>query len=97
MASKGGVGLDIDCSAVPLREPGMEPFEIMVSESQERMLCVVEPGRVDEVSRCASAGRRWPRSIGVVNDSGRLRVLDGERGVAADLPVGDPRRRLPAL
>src|SRR3984893_17976135 len=43
MASKGGVGLDIDVSGVPLREPGMEPFEIMVSESQERMLCVVAP------------------------------------------------------
>src|SRR5436305_1362598 len=49
MASKGGVGLDIDVSSVPLRERGMEPFEIMVSESQERMLCVVEPARVDEV------------------------------------------------
>src|SRR5437764_10342995 len=43
MASKGGVGIDIDVSEVPLREPGMEPFEIMVSESQERMLCVVAP------------------------------------------------------
>src|SRR5207302_4724065 len=42
MASKGGVGIDLDVSRVPLREPGMEPFEVMVSESQERMLCVVE-------------------------------------------------------
>ena len=49
MAAKGEVGLDIDVARVPLREPGMEPFEIMVSESQERMLCVVEPERVDEV------------------------------------------------
>ena len=47
MASKGEVGIDIDIAAVPLREADMEPFEIMVSESQERMLCVVEPGRVD--------------------------------------------------
>src|SRR5581483_5482458 len=39
MASKGGVGLEIDVARVPLREPGMEPFEVMVSESQERMLC----------------------------------------------------------
>src|SRR5436305_12382442 len=53
MASKGGVGLELDVSNVPLREPGMEPFEIMVSESQERMLCVVEPSRVEE----ALAGR----------------------------------------
>src|SRR6266480_5932266 len=43
MASKGGVGIDIDVSKVPLREQGMEPFEVMISESQERMLCVVEP------------------------------------------------------
>src|SRR5262245_11276305 len=43
MASKGGLGLDIHVDRVPLREPGMEPFEIMVSESQERMLCVVAP------------------------------------------------------
>ena len=49
MASKGEVGLDIDVSRVPLREADMEPFEIMISESQERMLCVVEPARLDEV------------------------------------------------
>ncbi|MHB8492166.1 MAG: phosphoribosylformylglycinamidine synthase subunit PurL [Solirubrobacteraceae bacterium] len=54
MASKGGVGMDIDIDAVPLREPGMEPFEVMVSESQERMLCVVDPANVDAVlSLCA--------------------------------------------
>src|SRR3954465_8446101 len=49
MAAKGGVGLDLDVRRVPLREADMEPFEIMISESQERMLCVVEPERVDEV------------------------------------------------
>src|ERR1700731_3616207 len=49
MASKGGVGVDIDVAQVPLREPGMEPFEVMVSESQERMLCVVEPANVERV------------------------------------------------
>src|SRR4051794_37568358 len=43
MASKGEVGVDIDVAQVPLREAGMEPFEIMVSESQERMLCVATP------------------------------------------------------
>ena len=88
MASKGGVGLDIDCSAVPLREPGMEPFEIMVSESQERMLCVVEPARVDEVTAVCERWETLATVIGVVNDSGRLRVLDGDGAVAADLPVG---------
>ena len=43
MAAKGEVGLDLDVAKVPLREADMEPFEIMVSESQERMLCVCEP------------------------------------------------------
>ena len=56
MASKGGVGLEIDVSRVPLREPGLQPFEIMVSESQERMLCVVEPERLDEV---VAVCERW--------------------------------------
>ena len=43
MAAKGEVGIDLDVRRVPLREADMEPFEIMISESQERMLCVVEP------------------------------------------------------
>jgi phosphoribosylformylglycinamidine synthase II len=86
MASKGGVGLDIDCARVPLREPGLEPFEIMVSESQERMLCVVEPARVQEVIAVCERWETLATPIGVVNDSGRLRVLSGG-DVAADLPV----------
>jgi phosphoribosylformylglycinamidine synthase subunit PurL len=87
MASKGGVGLDIDCARVPLREPGLEPFEIMVSESQERMLCVVEPDRIDEVIRVCARWETLATPIGEVNDSGRLRVLSGA-DVVADLPVG---------
>ncbi|MFL5859712.1 MAG: phosphoribosylformylglycinamidine synthase subunit PurL [Solirubrobacteraceae bacterium] len=87
MASKGGVGLDIDCALVPLREPDMEPFEIMVSESQERMLCVVAP---EQVVTVAAVCRRWETlatPIGTVTDSGRLRVRAGDT-VVADLPVG---------
>ena len=86
MASKGGVGLDIDVAEVPLREPGLEPFEIMVSESQERMLCVVEPDRVDDVIAVCERWETLATPIGLVNDSGRLRVLSGDT-VAADLPV----------
>src|SRR5947209_16226904 len=86
MASKGGVGLDIDVEKVPLREADMEPFEIMVSESQERMLCVVEPEKVAEVlAQC----ERWEVGgavIGTVTDSGRMRVLrDGE--LVGEMPV----------
>jgi phosphoribosylformylglycinamidine synthase subunit PurL len=87
MASKGGVGLDIDCARVPLREAGMEPFEIMVSESQERMLCVVEPSKVDEVIAVCARWETLATPIGVVTESGRMRILsDGD--VVADLPVG---------
>jgi phosphoribosylformylglycinamidine synthase len=86
MASKGAVGLELDVSSVPLREPGMEPFEIMVSESQERMLCVVEPGRVGQVMAVCEKWETLATPIGTVTDSGRFRVLDAGREVA-DLPV----------
>ncbi len=86
MASKGGVGLDIDVSKVPLREPGMAPFEIMVSESQERMLCVVEPERVAAVLAVCERWETLATPIGTVTDSGRLRVLDAG-AVVGDLPV----------
>jgi len=86
MASKGGLGLDIHVDRVPLREPGMEPFEIMVSESQERMLCVVEPERVDEVLAVCAKWETTATAIGEVTDSGRLRVLSGG-DVVGDMPV----------
>jgi phosphoribosylformylglycinamidine synthase subunit PurL len=87
MAAKGEVGLDIDIAQVPMREAGMEPFEVMVSESQERMLCVVAPARVDEVLAVCRHWETLATPIGVVTDSGRLRVLNGDT-LAADLPVG---------
>jgi phosphoribosylformylglycinamidine synthase subunit PurL len=86
MAAKGGVGLDIDCARVPLREADMEPFEIMVSESQERMLCVVEPDKVDAVIAVCERWETLATPIGTVSDSGRLRVRSGEE-LVADLPV----------
>jgi len=86
MASAGGVGIDIDVAKVPLREADMEPFEIMVSESQERMLAVVEP---DKVERVIEVCRRWQTgaaAVGEVTDTGHFRVLrDGE--VVGDMPV----------
>jgi phosphoribosylformylglycinamidine synthase len=86
MASKGAVGIDIDVYQVPLREPGMEPFEIMISESQERMLCVVEPERVGELMGVCERWEVLATPIGCVTEGHRLRVLN--RGtVVADLPV----------
>jgi phosphoribosylformylglycinamidine synthase subunit PurL len=86
MASKGAVGIDIDIAKVPLRESGMEPFEVMVSESQERMLCVVEPANVDAVMELCAKWEVGGAAIGTVTDSGRMRVLgDGE--LLGDMPV----------
>jgi phosphoribosylformylglycinamidine synthase subunit PurL len=86
MASKGGVGIEIDVSRVPLREADMEPFEIMVSESQERMLCVVEHARMAELLDVCARWEVRATPIGSVTDSGRLRVLDGDEPVG-DIPV----------
>jgi len=86
MASAGGVGIDIDVARVPLREADMEPFEIMVSESQERMLAVVEPGRVEEVRAICEKWQTGSAEIGTVTDGGQIRILrDGE--VVGEMPV----------
>ena len=96
MASAGGVGIDIDVARVPLREADMEPFEVMVSESQERMLAVVEP---DDVGAVLELCERWEvggAAIGEVTDSGHLRVLrDGE--LVGDMPVSALVDELPPL
>ena len=87
MAAKGEVGIDLDVRRVPLREADMEPFEIMISESQERMLCVVEPDRVTEVLAVCDKWEVNATAIGEVTDSGRLRVYD-DGDLVGDLPVG---------
>jgi phosphoribosylformylglycinamidine synthase len=86
MASSGGVGIDIDVARVPLREEDMEPFEIMVSESQERMLAVVEPEKVDAVVALCEKWETGAAVVGEVTDSGSFRVLrDGE--LVGEMPV----------
>ncbi len=93
-AARGGVGMDVDVSAVPRREPGMAPHEVMTSESQERMLAIVAPG---DLRRLEEVCRRWEVRAAVVGrvtapssgQPGRLRVLDGFDGeVLADVPAG---------
>jgi phosphoribosylformylglycinamidine synthase II len=86
MASAGGVGIDLDVAKVPLREADMEPFEIMVSESQERMLAVVEPAKVAEVFAVCEKWQTGSAEIGVVTDSGQIRILrDG--ALVGEMPV----------
>ncbi len=87
MASKGGVGIELDMNAVPCREQGMTPYEMMLSESQERMLMVLKPGREAEAE---AIFRKWELDfavIGRVTDSGRL-VLKWNGETAADIPLG---------
>ncbi|HEY7455899.1 MAG TPA: phosphoribosylformylglycinamidine synthase subunit PurL [Solirubrobacterales bacterium] len=86
MAAAGGVGIDVDVARVPLREADMEPFEIMVSESQERMLAVVEP---DKVAAAIAVCEKWQTGaaeIGTVTDGGLVRVLRGGE-VVGEMPV----------
>ena len=86
MASKGEVGIDIDVKRVPLREAGLEPFEVMVSESQERMLCVVEPANLDAVLALCEKWEVNGTAIGSVTDSGRVKVFAGGE-LVGDMPV----------
>ena len=87
-ASRGGVGMDVYVSEVPLRERGMEAFEVMTSESQERMLAIVTPESLDRVVEVC---RRWEvraSVVGTVTAGGRLRILDRYDGeVLADVPA----------
>lgn len=87
MASKGGVGIELDMNAVPCRETGMTPYEMMLSESQERMLMVLKPGREGEAE---AIFRKWELDfavIGRVTETGRM-VLRWNGAVAADIPLG---------
>src|SRR4051812_29018476 len=85
MGARGGVGVEIDVSLVPQRESGMSPYEIMLSESQERMLLVVKRGRDAEVERIFDKWDLHAVQIGEVTSDGMLRVK--ERGaVVAEIP-----------
>jgi phosphoribosylformylglycinamidine synthase len=87
MGSRGGAGVEIDVSLVPQRESGMTPYEIMLSESQERMLLVAKQGREAEVERIFEKWDLHAVRIGHVTDDGMLRVR--ERGVVvAEIPNG---------
>ena len=104
MASRGGVGLDIDVTKIPARETEMKPFEFMVSESQERMLAVVEPGKLEASQAvCTKWGLR-STVIGTVTDTERFVVREDGTIVADmpastlahDAPIYDPAMKRPA-
>ena len=88
MSAKGGLGMEIDLDQVPIREEGMSAYEIMLSESQERMLVILKP---DATEKAKAIFDKWDldfATIGQVTDTGRLVLMkDGE--LAADIPL-DP-------
>jgi phosphoribosylformylglycinamidine synthase len=87
-ASRGGVGMDVYVSEVPQREPGMEPFEVMTSESQERMLAIIRPGDLDEVLALCARWEVRASVVGTVTAGTQLRILDRFDGqVLADVPA----------
>ncbi len=86
MASRENNGIDLDVSKVPLRESGMTPYEIMLSESQERMLVIVEPDRIEEVKAILTKWGLDATVVGRVTDDGHLRVRYQDQ-VVADIPA----------
>lgn len=87
-ASRGHMGMDVDVSAVPLRESGMTPVETMTSESQERMLAIVEPSGLERVLELCAKWEVRATVIGRVTSGGALRILDGFDGpVLAEVPA----------
>src|SRR5438552_8129837 len=94
-AAKAGAGVDVDVARIAKREPGMNPVEAMTSESQERMLAIVEPANLDAVLALA---RRWEiraTVVGRVTDTARFRIYDGRfdaigvPGENSERPIGD--------
>jgi phosphoribosylformylglycinamidine synthase II len=89
MAARGGVGVEIDTGLVPTREEGMTPYEILLSESQERMLVVAAPAQVAEIQALCAKWELTATEIGRVTDDGIFRVKHHGQTV-----VSIPGRRL---
>jgi phosphoribosylformylglycinamidine synthase subunit PurL len=100
MASRSGTGIELDVAKIPRREPNMTPYEILLSESQERMLLVAKPGKEEAV---LAVCRKWgidAAVVGKVTDDGLLRIRDGDQ-VVAEIPAdaiaeGAPRYERPS-
>jgi phosphoribosylformylglycinamidine synthase II len=84
--ARAGTGADIDLDAIPLREPGMEPFEVLTSESQERMLAVIRPGDLDAASAVCGRWGLEHAVVGRVTGDGLVRARAGGR-VVAEVPA----------
>ena len=97
-ASRGGVGMDVYVSEVPQREAGMEAFEVLTSESQERMLAIVEPEHLDALLAICARWEITASVVGTVTGDGALRILDRPDGdVLADVPAASLHEDAPLL
>ena len=96
MADKGGVGIELDLDQVPQREAGMTAYEMMLSESQERMLMILKPGREAEAEAIFSKWGLDFAVIGKTTDTGRM-IVTHKGAVEADLPVRQARQLGAAL
>jgi phosphoribosylformylglycinamidine synthase II len=85
-AARGGTGIEIDLAKVPQRSPGMTPYEILLSESQERMLIIIEQGREEEVKRIFDKWDLPWAEIGHVTDTGQM-VVKNHGEIVVDLPA----------
>jgi phosphoribosylformylglycinamidine synthase len=104
MASRGGAGIEIDVAKVPKREKGMTPYEILLSESQERMLLVAKPGCEQKVHDVLAKWDLHAATIGVVTDTGRMVVKENGKVVAdvpadslTEAPIYHPAKSEPAI
>jgi phosphoribosylformylglycinamidine synthase len=88
MAARGGTGVDIEITRVPVREPNMTPYEILLSETQERMLVVAKAGREEEVRAILGKWELEAETIGYVTDTGRYLIRENG-AVVVDIP-GEP-------
>jgi phosphoribosylformylglycinamidine synthase len=86
MAAKGGLGLEMELDKVPMREEGMNPYELMLSESQERMLIVLKPGREDEARKIFEKWELDFAVIGHLTDTERM-VLSWHGDIVANIPI----------
>ena len=100
MASRSGTGIELDVAKVPRREPNMTPYEILLSESQERMLLVAQPGKEEAVLAVCQKWGIDAAVVGKVTDDGLLRIREGDQ-IVAEIPAdaiadGAPRYERPS-
>ncbi|MEE8449813.1 MAG: phosphoribosylformylglycinamidine synthase subunit PurL [Thermodesulfobacteriota bacterium] len=104
MADRGGMGIELDLSRVPVRERGMDPYELMLSESQERMLLVARQGSEEEIKKVFEKWGLPAVVVGKVTPDGNLRVMKGDQELASiptplltsQAPVYDRSAKAPA-